>query len=121
MQKEELLEQLGETYGYVQHLVEKKVDYFKLEMAEKSATTISGLITGVVLGVLGLITFFLALITLGFYLTSVMDSGTKGFGTVTLIMFVLLLLIFMLRRVLITDPAVSKVISSFFSNDGKEV
>ncbi len=121
MQKEELLEQLGESYGYVQHLVEKKVDYFKLEMAEKSATTISGMITGMVLGTLGLITFFFALITLGFYLTSVMGSGTQGFGVVTLVLLALLLLIYLLRRTLITDPAVSKVISAFFDNDGKEV
>ena len=121
MQKEELLEQLGETYGYVQHLVEKRVDYFKLEMAEKTATTVSGLVTAIVLATVGLITFFFALLTLAFYLSSVMDSSTYGFGVVALLLLIVFLLLLLLKRTLITNPTVGKVISAFFANDGQEV
>ena len=119
--KEELLEQLGESYGYVNRLVEKKIEYFKLNLAETSATTISGIITAVVLAVVGLITLILALITAGFALSEAFDSFVYGFGLVTLIFLVLFLLILALKGPLITNPVVSKVISKFFEHDGKEV
>ena len=119
--KEELLEQLGESYGYVSRLAEKKFEYFKLNAAEKSAKAISGIITAVILIVLGLITLFFALITLGFALSNAFDSNVYGFGAVTLILLIILLIVVLLKNPLITNPAVSKVISAFFEHDGKEV
>ena len=119
--KEELLEQLGETYGYVNRLVEKKIEYFKLNLAETSATAISGIITGLVLAVVGLITLILLLITAGFALSAAFDSHVYGFGTVALIFVIIFLLILMLKKSLITNPVVSKVIAKFFEHDGKEV
>ena len=119
--KEELLEQLGESYGYVNRLVEKKIEYYKLSAAETSANAVSGIITAIVLAVVGLITLIFALITLGFALVEAFDSSVYGFGLVTLILLVVLLLIVVLRKPLITNPTVSKVISTFFKHDGKEV
>lgn len=121
MQKEELLEQLGETYGYVHRLVEKRVDYLKLEAAEKSAGAISGLLTAVILGIVALITLLFALLTLAFYLGSVLADNTLAFGIVTLVLVVILLVVYLLRRVLIVNPTVSRVITAFFTNDGQEV
>ncbi|MBB4079054.1 putative membrane protein YqjE [Lewinella aquimaris] len=119
--KEELLEQLGESYGYVNRLVEKKIEYFKLNLAETSANVISGIITGIVLAVVGLITLLFALVTLGFALADAFDNSVYGFGAVTLILLVIFLIILLLKRSLITDPTVSKVITKFFQHDGKEV
>ncbi|PPK87559.1 putative superfamily III holin-X [Neolewinella xylanilytica] len=119
--KEELLEQLGESYGYINRLVEKKIEYFKLNLAETSATTISGIVTGVVLAVVGLITLIFLLITLGFALTLAFESFVYGFGAVALLLLVVLLLVLVLKDTLITNPVVSKVISKFFEHDGKEV
>ena len=119
--KEELLEQLGESYGYVNRLVEKKIEYYKLTAAETSAGVISGLITAIVLAIIGLITLIFALITLGFALVEAFDSSVYGFGLVTVILLVIFLLILVLRKTLITNPTVSKVITTFFKHDGKEV
>ena len=121
MEKEQLLEQLGESYGYVNQLVTKRIDYLKLEVAEKSATAISGLITAIILAVLGLITLIFALITLGFVLADLVDSRPLAFGIVTVVLLIILLVVYLLRNALITNPAVSKVIAAFFKNDGKEV
>ena len=119
--KEELLEQLGESYGYVNRLVEKKIEYYKLTAAETSAGVISGLITAIVLAIIGLITLIFALITLGFALVEAFDSSVYGFGLVTVILLVIFLLVLVLRKTLITNPTVSKVITTFFKHDGKEV
>ena len=119
--KEELLEQLGEGYGYVSRLVEKKIEAFKLNLAETSATAISGIVTGVILAVIGLITFFFALITLGFALATAFDNNVYGFGAVTLVLLLIFVLVLLLKRPLITNPTVGKVITKFFEHDGKEV
>ena len=119
--KEELLEQLGESYGYVNRLVEKKIEFYKLSAAETSATVISGIITAIILAVIGIITLIFALITLGFALVSAFDNTVYGFGLVTLILLVIFILVLVLRKALITNPTVSKVISAFFAHDGKEV
>lgn len=119
--QQDLLEQIGEGYGYVNRLVEKKIEYLKLNLAETSARAISGLITGVILAVVGLITLVFALITLGFALAAAFDNPVYGFGAVTVILLLLLLAILLLKKKLITDPAVSKVITKFFEHDGQEV
>ena len=119
--KEKLLEQLGESYGYVNRLVEKKIEYFKLNLAETSATTISGIVTALVLAVIGIITLIFLLITLGFALTLAFESFVYGFGAVALLLLVILGLVLALKNTLITNPVVSKVISKFFEHDGKEV
>lgn len=119
--KEELLEHLGESYGYVNRLVEKKLESVKLNLAETSAKTISGFVSGVVLAVLGLITLLFLLITLGFALSLAFDSHVFGFGAVAVILLVVFLLVLALKGVLITNPVVSRVITKFFEHDGKEV
>ena len=119
--KEDLLEQLGESYGYATRIVEKKLEYFKLNLAETSAGIISGVITAIVLAVVGLITLVFALITLGFALAHVFDNSVYGFGLVTVILLVIFVLVLLLKKSLITDPTVSKVITKFFEHDGKEV
>jgi len=120
--REELLEQLGEGYGYVTRLVEKKVELYKLSVAESTASAVSGAITGVILAVVGLIMLLFALITLGFALTQAFDdNGVYGFGAVTLLLLIIFLVVLLLRKTLIVDPTVKKVITKFFEHDGKEV
>lgn len=119
--KEELLEQLGESYGYVNRFVEKKIEYYKLSVAETSANAVSGIVTAIVLAVIGLIALFFALITLAFALSDAFDSNIFGFGAVTVLLLVILLVVVLLKKQLITNPAVSMVISKFFDHDGKEV
>jgi hypothetical protein len=119
--KEELLEQLGESYGYVNRFVDKKIEYAKLNVAETSAKVISGVVTAIVLAVIGIITLIFALVTLALALMLAFDHPVYGFGLVTLILLAIFLLVLLLKKQLITNPAVSKVISAFFKHDGQEV
>lgn len=116
--KQPLAEQIGETVGYVSEIFDRKVERIKISVAEKSATTVSGIITGIVLGIIGLILFIFALLTLGFWIADMPDA-VKGFGIVSMILLGLLLLIFLLRKVLIVNPAVRKIIHIFFSESDK--
>lgn len=116
----ELLEDLGESFGYVNIMLDRKIEGIKLDIAEKSATTASGLITAVVLAVLGGATVLFGLISLAFLIAGDQYSSVAaGFGIVALILLVILILIYLLRRYLIVNPAVRKVIGIFFSESSK--
>ena len=119
--REELMENLGESFGYVNIMVDRKVEQLKLSVAEKSASTISGLITSIVLVALGSLSGLFGLIALAFLLAGGANKDIAvGFGVVALILAILLLLIYLLRRQLIVNPTVTKVIGIFFDESSKQ-
>jgi len=118
--KQELVEKLGESYGFVSEMIDHKIEGYKLVIAEKSALTISKLVTAVIMSILGIVMAIFGLISLAFYLAGDMQTTARGFGIVALVMLVLLLLIFFLRRYIIVNPTVSKVINLFFSEPKNE-
>ena len=117
--KQPLAEQVGETLGYVNEIFDRKVEKLKIGVAEKSATTVSGIITGVVLGLLGLLFSVFGLICVALYIAGRPELA-MGFGFVSLGLLVLLLIIFLVRKSLIVNPTVSAVINIFFGDDGKD-
>lgn len=118
--KDELMENIGESFGYVNIMLDKKIEHVKLNVAEKSATTISGIITAVVLGVLGGTALLFVLIALAFLIAGgEYHSLALGFGVIALGLFVILLLLFLLRRQLIVNPSVRKVLDIFFDDSPK--
>ncbi|TXF90981.1 hypothetical protein FUA23_04045 [Neolewinella aurantiaca] len=119
--KEQLAEQLGEAYGFISEMLDHKVEEVKLAAAEKSALTISKLLTAVIMGILAIIMAIFGLISLAFLLAGDMQTTARGFGIVALIMLVLLVAVFFLRRYIIVNPTVTKVIELFFSEDPKEI
>lgn len=115
--KDELLEDLGESVGYVNILLDRKVEQMKLTVAERSATTVSGLITVLILGILGGTAGLFGLISLAFVLAGEGYQGVAfGFGMVALGMLVIMIVIYLLRRYLIVNPSVRKVIDIFFAD-----
>lgn len=119
--KEQLAEQIGEAYGYISELLDHKLEEVKLAAAEKSALTISKVLTAVIMVLFGSVMATFGLISFAFYLAGDMQSSAKGFGIVALIMLALLLLVFVLRRYIIVNPTVTKVIQLFFSETPKEI
>lgn len=118
--RDELMENLGESFGYVNVLVDRKVEQLKLSIAEKSANTISGLITTIILVSLGGLSILFSLIAVAFLLAGGSNTSIAGgFGIVALCLFLLLAVIFLLRQKLIVNPTVSKVISIFFDEQSK--
>jgi uncharacterized membrane protein len=96
------------------------LESYKLVVAEKSALTISKLLTAIVMTIVGVVMATFGLISLAFYLAGDMQSSARGFGLVALIMLVLLVLVFFLRRYIIENPTVGRVIDIFFSETKNE-
>lgn len=112
--KEELLEQLGETYGYVSAFAEKRLTVLKLSAAEKSASIVSSLILLFVIIIMVSAVSLFALLALAFFFSAKLDSYVQGFGLVSLLLLAILVFIILLRKTLIVNPAVKSVIASFF-------
>lgn len=117
---DELLEDVGESIGYIQEFVGQEIESVKLEVAEKLSIASSTVITGVVLATLGGFFIIFIAIALGFYLGSVLQSNALGFLIVSGIFLALLLIIFLLKKTLITDRVVTAVIQLIFDQDEDE-
>ncbi len=118
--KDEMVEQIGEAYGYFTNMLDKKMEEYKLAAAEKSALTAAKAITAIIMTILLVIMSTFGLISLAFYLAGDMVNTAWGFAMVALIMLVLMILVFLFRRQLIVNPAVTKVITLFFAETDKE-
>lgn len=118
--REDLMENLGESFGYINIMVDRKVEQLKLSVAEKSASAVSGLLTSIILTSLGSLSVIFGLIALAFLLAGGVNKAiATGFAIVTAILITLLVLIYLLRRQLIVNPTVTKVIDIFFEESNK--
>ena len=117
-QKQPLAEQIGETIGYVNEIFDRKIESAKISAAEKSASALSGVALGIILGISALMISVFGLVTLACWIAGA-DQLAMGFGIVTSILIVLTLIIFFLRNTLIVNPAVKAVIGIFFSETTK--
>lgn len=113
-QMDEILESLGESYGYLTNYLNNRVDYLKLEAAETSALVISSLLTLFVISFMAVIVLGFGSVALALYLGTLLDNLALGFLIVTLAYFVITVLVFLLRHRLITNPLLTMVISKFF-------
>ena len=116
--KQPLAEQIGETVGYVNQIIDRKIESAKISAAEKSATALSGIALGIILGIAGLMISVFGLVTVACWIAGA-EQFVMGFGIVTSILIVLTLIIFLLRNTLIVNPAVKAVIGIFFSEKTK--
>lgn len=115
-----LLEDMGESLGYIQEFVSQEIESVKLEVAEKLSIASSSVITGVALTTLGAFFMLFATIALGFYLGALLQSNALGFLIVSSLFLVLLLIVYLFRKTLITDRVVTAVIHLIFDQDEDE-
>lgn len=115
--KEELLEQLGESYGYVEQSIESRIELAKIKVTEKSAVALSSLVSIVILVLLLVFALFCLTVAAGFGLVSLLGSPGLAFlamaGFFTLIGIILIIF----RKSIITNPITSMIIQQIFSED----
>lgn len=95
----------GEFAGYAEIWLQKQKKLAQLEVAEKGSLLFSGLATTAILGALALLTLIFLSLAGGFWLAAQWNSFPLAFGAVGGIYLLLLLLIYVLRRPLITRPS----------------
>ncbi len=110
-----LTEKAGETLEYTKHFIQQRIDYVKLEVADRATVVLSDLSATIAVAILGFLAFVFALITLAFYVATLTESYVIGFGSVTGFVIVLAILVYVLRRPLISSPFSKMMISKLFT------
>lgn len=104
----------AETKNLFQTYFGDRFTLIKLQAVEKLSVTAGAVVTGVLLAVFGLFLLIFVSITLGFLFSQWLDSYAAGFGIVTgIYLLIVLLLLFMGKR-LFGNAVTHKLIQSFF-------
>lgn len=109
-------EAIGEVYGYSKAFLLQQLEYFKLDIAERVSRSLSLAITIFVLAMLFLIILLFASLALGIYLGEQLGSYPKAFLIISGGYAVLTFGLLLFRRLLITNPILSRIIKVFFQN-----
>ncbi len=117
MEQEKLLEELGESYGYLKVYVEKRIELVRLEATEKVALSLSFVITLLLLLLAGGFVLGLLTLALGFFLSERMGSPGQAFLVLAGGYAILALLIYFFRNPLIRNPLIGEAIRSLEQKD----
>lgn len=115
-ESDELLENLGESVGYAKEYMAQQVELVKLEFAEKMALIISILVNAMAFFMLGLMVFAIGSLALGFYLGGRFESNAIGFAILFGSYLVFYLILYVLRRQLITNPILERILQILNNN-----
>ena len=83
-------------------LINTKIEYYKLEVFEKTSNLGSFLAFGLIIINLVFFTFLFAFIALGFLISDWIGSFAGGFGIVTLLYLLILFILFLSRKSIIS-------------------
>lgn len=109
-----ILESAGEAYGYAKAYVEQQVEYAKLDLVERISIAISTAVSTVVVSLLFLMVLGFLSLAGGFFLAQKLGSAGEAFLIIGGIYAVLAIFALLFRRVLITNPILSRIIKIFF-------
>lgn len=110
-----LLEDIGETIGYAEIYAERRIQLAKLEAAEKTATVTASLVTSIALGSFLLLIFGTLSLALGFYLKEALSvSYAQAFLLLGGVQSLLLILLYLVRHQLFTNPILEQIIKMLF-------
>ena len=87
-----------------QDYVKAEIDLIRIELTEKLSDILATVVTRFVLYIALILPVIFAFLALGYYLSALLESKALGFLSVTGIMIVILLLLFVLRKPLIKGP-----------------
>jgi uncharacterized RDD family membrane protein YckC len=118
---DQLLESLGETYGYLRQYVEQRLDLLRLEAAEKSSQVLASFLTLIVIVLLLLILVAMLSITGALFIGRALGGDyALGFLIMSGVYLLAAWLIYFFRRSLITNPVLSMVIAQLFPSSEEE-
>jgi membrane protein YdbS with pleckstrin-like domain len=111
--RQNLMTKLGEISTFTQHNIERRLDYYKLEIIERIATSASTMITAFSLMLICSTVLIMLSLALAFFLSQLWNSYALGFLAISGIYALLAIFVIVFRRRLITNPVLNFIIKSF--------
>lgn len=109
-----------ETQDLLESYVNNRLRLLKLQTAEKSSRVVTLLFAGLVIGILAFFILLFLSIMAGYYFSELFQSQFYGFGIVTLIYILLLLLALYLRKAFLDKFIFGKVIKILFDSNADD-
>jgi hypothetical protein len=108
-----------ETKKLLEQYIQDRILLFKLEMSKKAAATTATIVNGVALGLFALFALVFISITLGFVFSELTGSFIWGFGIVSAI-YIVLVVICIVAKKWVTRKVTNAVIGSIYSKNKAE-
>jgi hypothetical protein len=90
----------------LQEYVELKIELFNLKFIRKSSSIGGILVWLMILAFLGLLILFFGGITIGFWLSNILNSYVQGFAAVTGILVIITLILILARKQIFINPII---------------
>ncbi len=100
--------------------VETKIQYTKLSYIEKASRLFADFITSAIVIFCFVLAFLFGSVTLGFYLSDVLGSHTKGFGYIAVIYLLLSTIIFLIKHRYLERLLINLFIRKYFDKVNEE-
>jgi len=111
---EEKKEQEQPIIDQLKDYAETHIKLIKLKAVDSSTSVVGSIIADLAIGIGLFFVFIFATITLGFYLSELLDSFWKGFGCITLI-YLIVVIVLMVRKPIIQKTIASKLVEKILN------
>lgn len=111
---------IEEIFSDAKVYLEKRIEYLRLRMVGKVSQIFADIVTNVTVIIFFVMAFILGSVTLAFFLSDLLGSYTRGFGSVTLIYLLLALIVFLTKDKYIEKGIVNFTIRKYFNKYAEE-
>ena len=109
-----------ETEEMVERYVKDRMLLFKLQATEKAANLVALMVSGIVIGMIGFFILMFLSIMAGYYFAELTGSLFYGFGIITLVYIVLLIILVALRKKILHNFVANTVVRIIFDKQTDE-
>ncbi|MCM5527483.1 phage holin family protein [Parasegetibacter sp. NRK P23] len=109
-----------ETEEMVEKYVQDRMLLFKLQATEKAANLVALMVSGIVIGMIGFFILMFLSIMAGYYFAELTGSLFYGFGIITLVYIVLLIILVLLRKKILHNFVANTVVRIIFDKQTDE-
>jgi hypothetical protein len=100
----------------IKDYVNLRVELLKLKAVENGVSIAASAITYMLIGIFAILMILTGILALGFYLGQVLHSNAAGFGLLTGLLFVIVVILFIIKDKSISKPIQNKFIVNIFKN-----
>jgi hypothetical protein len=114
-----LVQSAGETFTYLREYLQLQLDYFRLDLAERTAKAASALVAFLAIGALVLLALFMVTVALALLLGQMWGSYALGFAAIAGLYLLLVLFLSVFKDRILTNPLLSQLLQAFLHRDTK--
>lgn len=118
--QDHIIDRIKKLPAEIRLLIEKRIELYIIEFGEKLSQSASKAIAGLISGLVFAVAIIFGLVALSLFIGDMLESYAAGFGVVTVLLFVLALVVYLLSPDLIEHRIRDSIARSFLESDAKK-